>query len=320
MQRRRGISENELNKVIKLKEAGLSWLKIQEESGVPRRSAKLAYERWKQSQSITELKAARVNVAAEIFKGHIQALVNIAVYMVSRLAIPSSTRLNADQFLNSILEQEIGSQSPYGLPQTNDRHRSKSVLRHNRLLFKALQDHTKEMHWESLREWQAAWDNLIEMFDGIRKITSAIVDKEFNKNNKLLKNVRENSGNENPIASIVDTIVDTICKDIVGDNLRTDEQVVEISSDKVLSTHVIISRKDNEVVFTFTDRALAKAVSEIFYSVDLQVRELRILAGSKAMEDEINRMQTAIKELDEMLSPIILYPILLSTRCDFCPV
>lgn len=325
MQRRRGISEDELNKVIKLKEAGLSWLKIQDESGVPRRSAKLAYEKWQKSQSITELKAARINVATEIFKGHIQALVNIAGYIAIRLTTPSSTHLTADQFIDSLLEQKIGEQNLYDLPQTNDRHRSKSVLRHNQLLFKALQDHIREkIRWAAFNEWRTAWGKFLDLIGEIRitirEEISDLAGKEFNKNEKLLQSIRENSGNQNPVTLIVDTIVDTICQDIIESNLRTGGQVVEITSDNVLSTHVITSRKDNKAVFTFTDGAIAKEVSEIFCSLDEQVRVLHVLAGNKAIGDEINRMQTAIKELDEMLSPIILYPILLNTRCDFCPV
>ena len=321
MRRRRGISKDELNKVIKLKEAGLSWLKIQDESGIPRRSAKLAYEKWQKSRSITELKTARINVATEIFKGHIQALVNIAGYIAIRLTTPSSTHLTANQFIDSLLEQKIGEQNSYDLPQTNDSHRSKSVLRHNHLLFKALQDHTREkIRWAAFNEWRTAWDKFLELLSGIREATSALVDKEFNKNEKLLQSIRENSGNQNPDTLIVDTIADTMCQDIIENNLRTGEQVVKIISDNVLSTHVITARKDNKAVFTFTDGVIAKEVSEIFCSLDNQVRVIRILAGNKAIEGEINRMQTAIKELDEMLSPIILYPILLSTRCDFCPV
>ena len=49
MKRRRGITEDELNQVIKLREAGANWLTIQKETEIPRRSAKLFYEKWKKS-------------------------------------------------------------------------------------------------------------------------------------------------------------------------------------------------------------------------------------------------------------------------------
>jgi hypothetical protein len=96
--------------------------------------------------------------------------------------------------------------------------------------------------------------------------------------------------------------------------------VVEITFDNLLSTHVITSRKDNESVLVFKDEALAREALEIFCSVDTRVRMLYVFDRFKTIEDEITRIQTAIKELDEMLSPIVLYPILLSTRCDYCPV
>ena len=62
--RKRYVSDDELNQIIKLKQAGASWLNIQNQTGVPRRSAGKSYEGWQRSQSIEELKAARVNVAA----------------------------------------------------------------------------------------------------------------------------------------------------------------------------------------------------------------------------------------------------------------
>lgn len=321
MKRRRGITEDKLNQVIKLREAGANWLTIQKETEIPRRSVKLAYEKWQKSKSVTELKTARINAATEIFKDHIQALIHFARYLATELTIPSSTWVSANEFLEMLLSNEItGQQAFYDLPQTNDRHRSKSILRHNQLLFKSLQDHTRgKIHWEALDTWRNAWDKCIELFGGIRKETSDFVDKEF-KSKKLLQSIKENSGNQDAVARIVDTIFDTMRQYIMEDNLKTDEQVVEITSDNVLSTHIITSRGSSKAILTFTDGALAKKVSGIFDTVDTQVRMLHILAGNKAINDEINRMQTVIKELDEILSPIILYPILLSTRCDFCPV
>ena len=77
--------------------------------------------------------------------------------------------------------------------------------------------------------------------------------------------------------------------------------MVEITSDKLFSTHIITSRKDNKAVFTFTDGAIAKEVSEIFRSLDDQVRVLRILIGNKAIENEIEHFNQKIDKGAEEL-------------------
>jgi len=60
--RKRYVSDEELNKIIRLKDSGASWLKIQDAIGVPRRTAKRAYEEYEQSKSFQELKAARQKI------------------------------------------------------------------------------------------------------------------------------------------------------------------------------------------------------------------------------------------------------------------
>ena len=49
--KKRLLADDEFNQVLKLKQAGASWLKIQREAGIPRRIAQRAYEDWQRNQS-----------------------------------------------------------------------------------------------------------------------------------------------------------------------------------------------------------------------------------------------------------------------------
>lgn len=322
MRRHRGISAEELNQITKLKEAGASWLRIQQETGVPRRSGKLAYEKWQQSQSMDELKEARVNMATELFKAHMNALVNLAGYLTANLAMPPSTQAKAEDFLTSLLENEItGQPSFYDLPQTNDRHRRKSTLRNNRLLLKALQEHTREnVRWGNLADWKKAWDDFKELFGGIRELTSREIGKIAKDRKEIFARIEHEGGNTDAVGCIVDTIVEAVRHDAMENDFGLDEPLVRIGLANNAPARMVITRIDNKEIFKFTDQALAEEVLDIFNSANTTIRVMITMTRKNAIREAVNKMQLAIEELDKVLNPVALYPILLRTRCDFCPV
>ena len=88
--RRRDLSHKELAKVITLRQESASWLKIQRETGIPRRIAQRAHEQYLRSQAREELKAARKEVAAEEFRTHLRLVTGFAESIVLTVCIPSS--------------------------------------------------------------------------------------------------------------------------------------------------------------------------------------------------------------------------------------
>ncbi len=320
MRRHRGISAEELNQITKLKEAGASWLRIQQETGVPRRSGKLAYEKWQQSQSMEELKEARVNMATELFKAHMNALVNLAGYLIANLAMPPSTQAKAEDFLNSLLENEItGQPSFYDLPQTNDRHRRKSTLRNNRLLLKALQEHTREnVRWGNLADWKKAWEDYHKRVDGIRKPAKHKIGEIAKDHKEIFARIEHEGGNTDAAGCIVDTIVETVRHDAVVNDFEVYEPLVRIGLVNNATARVVITRVGNKEIFKFTDQVLAAEVLDIINTANRTLRVTGRMKGS--IKEAVDRMQLAVKELDKVLNPVALYPILLRTRCDYCPV
>ena len=69
--KKREFTDEEWALILKLKQSGASWLKIQDETGIPRRTIKRAYEEWESTKSYDELKQARIHVAGEEFRDHI---------------------------------------------------------------------------------------------------------------------------------------------------------------------------------------------------------------------------------------------------------
>ncbi len=109
MERRTLLTKEELQKVIELREIGSSWVKIQRETGVNRRTAKTAYEDWERRQSREKMKQARVQVGTAIFREHMECIVQVAEALFDNLSqsmVFSETR-DAETVLGQIWMRDI---------------------------------------------------------------------------------------------------------------------------------------------------------------------------------------------------------------------
>jgi len=176
--RKKYVSDEELYQIIKLHQSGASWLMIQNRSGVPRRSAKKAYEDWMRNQSIEELKAARVNIAAEEFREHVDLLIKLAESVVDGMKVPETNKvtINADESLYSLWEKKYRELKNYNPDKTIEKREKQRILRDYRMLLKSLQYHTREkVRWEVLDEWKQAWNNAVDYSKELRlEITEVI--------------------------------------------------------------------------------------------------------------------------------------------------
>ena len=69
----------------------------------------------------------------------------------------------------------------------------------------------------------------------------------------------------------------------------------------------------------FVDTSLVQHVVEVGnWAID-NLREGDKSVLVRSLEKEVGRMKKATEELEEMLDPLLLRPIILRTRCDLCP-
>ena len=108
--KKRLLADDEFNQVLKLKQAGASWLKIQREAGIPRRIAQRAYEDWQRNQTGIELKQSRQTVATEAFREHVTSLVGVGTYLAMNLDIPQTITAespNGEQIVDSLWQANV---------------------------------------------------------------------------------------------------------------------------------------------------------------------------------------------------------------------
>ncbi len=223
--RKRYVSDDELNQIIKLKQAGASWLMIQNQTGVPRRSARNAYEDWQRSQSIDELKAARVGIAAEEFRKHVDLLIIVAETLAGGLEVPATPKMtiNADELLYSLWEKSYRGIKNYQPDKTIETRERQRFIREYQMLLKSLQYHTQEkVHWEVLKDWKQAWNSSISHLKRLEKEANSIAENIIKTDASLFETINSKSGQDKVEGRLAQTVLNVIWQNIVDGTLNTE--------------------------------------------------------------------------------------------------
>ena len=314
--RRRELSDEELDQVINLKRAGSSWVKIQRETGISRRTAKRAYDKWQRSKSLEELKEARKDVAAQAFREHMESVMTLAESLVTNLSALSSLadmEENTEQFFSSLWEQDLLRRCI-----SSETH-PLSYRREKELLFESLKVHTRdEIRWEDVLDnrWKKARDKCAEIVPQLQREASEVVNNLLNQEPNLLQSIKEGSGEGDPAKQMAETLLRVISKRILEDKLNQEGPWFETVSRADGKTHVVYVKPRDEIVRGFTDKSLAEKVTRICELVANNLREGNMV---QQLHDEVPNMRKAAEELREMLNPVKLKPMILRTRCDLCP-
>jgi hypothetical protein len=319
--RRRFVSDKELRQIVKFKQAGASWLMIQQRTGVPRRSAKKAYEDWQQNQSMEELKAARVNVAGELFREHLNSLIKLARFLADHLTIPSSSidTRKADTFLSGLWETDIIGQLEPQRPSERDSRERGHIARQNQMLFTSLQEHTREkVRWQVFDEWRQAWDNCVQVSAELHKAAREVLGNFLNQDRGLLNRVKVGS-KEDAMKRMVEGVLHLIWTSILADE-----------PGGVFPLAEAVQRPDGTVDVVFGEGHLSLYL--IFTQADPAGQAARICNGAvknlcigekkgmvEMLASDIRQMKRAIEELDEMLNALVLRSMIVRTRCELCP-
>lgn len=309
--RKRYVSDDELNQIIRLKQSGASWLMVQDQTGVPRRSAKQAYEDWQRNQSIEELKAARVDVAAEEFRIHVDILLKLADSIAVGLKAPETPQvtMDADQFLESLWEKIYRELHNYQPDKRIEHRERRRLVREFQMLLKALEYHTREkVHWQLLEQWKEGWNTCIAPHNKLEQEAITIAASIREKETKLIEYIDNRSEQYNAAERMAESILQVIWKSIVDDTFDPDNPKIEFNFDLVDRTVSIPDEND-----------LYKRVADIMSKVAAAFCVERKKSIILPLLADVRGLNEAISAIEEMLNPLVLRPLILRTRCDLCP-
>ena len=309
--RKRYVSDDELNQIIKLKQAGASWLKMQNQTGVPRRSARNAYEDWQRSQSIDELKAARVGVATEEFRKHVDLLINVAESLAGGLEVPATpkTTKNADELLYSLWDKSYQELKNFQPGKTIEIRKRQRYIREYQMLLKSLQYHTQEkVHWEVLEDWKQAWNSSINHLKRLEGKADSIADNITKTDASLFEIINSKNGQDKVEGRLAQAVLTVIWQNIVDGTLNTENPEIYFSYELLDKNYPIHMDKELFEKIANTLRQVAEAFCA--------ERKKDII---QPLINDACRMSGAINTLEEMLNPLVLRPLILRTRCELCP-
>ena len=318
--RRRELSDEELNRIIRLRQIGTSWLKIQHDTGIHRQTAKRAYEKWEHSKSMEELKEARKVVAAQAFGEHINYLIKLAESLVSALHMPEMLRGlgNADEILDQLWMRNI--QGELELYQKSETVEIRHVVRRNRMIFKALQEHTREkVRWEALEEWKQARNNAAEYSKKLLLEATEVIGNILNNQPGLNKKIKTATGSNNVTEKISDGLSEAIWRSILTG--KPDQMHVIRGGGATTEWHVWLEfyEGDSDTKLDLNDLELAKEVLNMCRRAITNLRQGIKSDLVRRLADKVHQMQDRTQELEESLEGLLLRPVILHTRCELCP-
>ena len=309
--RTRRLLDETLQKVIALREAGSSWLKIQQEVEIDRRTAKRAYEEWQRSKSVDELKAARKDVAAEEFRNHLHCLITLAGTLTQILDVPDSP--NSMPLASDVLDKmwqldSFRGCSPYGMRNVGATQDAR------KLLLTSLKTHTMaKVRWDALNEWEQAWDKCESALEKLQQETRNVIHNVIEQK-QLSQKLKKGSKKKDITERMVNGVLHTVWKQI----LRPSGQfpVMEIAP-RADGQSEVLCGKDRFVAGIILGEAdLAKQVKQ---SCEWGAKNVLLSSPAEVVTHIIGNMREKIGELQRSLNPLLLGPLIMSTRCDLCP-
>ena len=319
--RRKEPTSEELDEIIRLRESikSTSWREIGERTGVERRIAKRAYVRWRQKQSLVQLRQIRRHATAVEFRLHIDSLITLADALANGVNVPTFTsrKNNVDSVLGKILQHDYAEalRESYFESALPDNHRSEQqIIRRNKLLLKSLKQHTQDkVRWDILDDWKTDWNECIEALADLEKEILKVLHNCLKKEPKLMEKLRRDGDNLDHVASLADVVLLHMCS-IPTKGKHNSGYDIQTSLKKE-GGQIIYSAAAITSSLHFPDYLFDDVVRLFNLTVD------NISRGDRWKNTELmlSGKETKAREFKEMLEELRLRPVILLTRCELCP-
>ncbi len=309
--KKRELSDAELQTVISLKQKGQSWLRIQNDTGIPRHIAKRSYNQWQSSKSIDQLKEARKEVAVEEFKVHLKVLVSLAQSIIASLRIPT--------LMETVSFSEINQTWMDNKPKDNWDIPAQLVYKRKERLFQSLQEHMQEkIDWQLLGDWKQARaglnDRIKMLYNEAMEIMKNILSQREYTDVKTA--IEKQLKGEVSIDKLTDGVIELVWRGILTG--RPDEIHIFKVTSLINKGRIELSFHPNITGLRIDDLALAK---KMLFVCKWALENLRTdKSGTlKSLRDAVSIMRARYDDLEDLLNELVLRPIILQTRCKLCP-
>lgn len=301
--------------IVNLRQTGAGWMEIERRTGIARRTAQRVFNEWQDRRHSEEKSLARREVASREFERHIRDLVAMANAIGDVFELPSPRdRQGADDVLTRLLERDVrsGDMEVSGSLTSVDGGR---VRRRNRLLLEALREHTKSrVDWEQFDLWLKARKDWAEARVDLEKRLHDGLLASTGEKPKCARWLESEQLKEGVVAGLVVAVISGLT-DAPSD---AGAGYLQVKVDES-NSHLLFGYGSDMVAVALLEREAADAIME-------SCRALLVSLHAEGKCDELKRLKHAYEEmssakqrlLDE-LEELRLIPLILATRCDYCP-
>ena len=313
------LTPEQLEDVVRLRQSGLSWLRIDEETKISRRVVQRAYEEWERARSVRELENVRVKVGETEFEGHLDALSRLAEAIIDYLSIPDYRSFTTGTIINFyfLMERDFTKSSSEESPEGSDEKAKARNTRRNKLLLESLKEHTADViRWDGLTNWWDGWDICSRASPGMMEKTGQVVRSTFGEivdfDDLFVTGPQQNK----PLLILEEGIRDVLWKAIAAGEVNAPAgpilaETVDLKGEETLritvgarSLHQRANRDMDPSVVDYCRRVL----NELWASDETTI-----------MRSGIERMRGITEAFEAELERPVLRPHILKTRCRICP-
>ncbi len=314
------LSSDELNEVIRLRQAGGSWVAIERKvPGVTRRVAQRAHNEWERSRSVGELESARRELAKDEQRRHSDAMLWIADGLVRHLTIDGQPVITSDaaQYMSRLWARSLPWKLLSDLEEGDTAEDDPRNRRRNEWLFQSLQEHTrKEVSWGSYEDWLENWDAIMKLTQSLHETTLRTVASKLRGGAKGGEDAVSEERADSLAANALGFTMAALWHGIRHDDL--DSAVTPFAPIPNLGRgedHEADDDRGSASQGKDSDENLRRVMAACRRSIPVVwVRDTAV-----ELRDRVHRMRQAEEQLDVELDPLALRPVLLRTRCRLCP-
>ena len=314
------IADDQLQEIIALRKDRKSYSEIERQTGISRRTAQRAYLDWFAEQSMDELKKARVLVASEEYRRHLEQLVTFGDYLAKNIDIPSSQyeASSAQETLGKLWQmdftQDEVTNALYGLSPRDMRQ----LTYQNDMLFKSLKDHTCQyISWKELEKWKESWNYYIKWLTKLREESLEIVNSII-KDRGLKGRIEQGSRKRDVPQQLSEGVLFLVWQGIsTGMSIQEFTPLVKVRSTGDGISEVVFGTGELDLGLKFADEDLVEKVKDLCEQASKNLYVKPVIAN---LIVEANTMRSKKVYFEEKLAPIVLRPKLFRVTCDLCPV
>lgn len=319
--KKRILNDDELNEVIEAKQKGLNWSQIKEKTGIQRAVSKREYEEWLRKQSSDKLNGIRLKLAEEEFIQHRNHILRVADFFVESLDEP--TQYDKKLYDSSWLIHKMENSNLFQGSEVSPDGYEKNIVYNNKLLFRALKEHTKErIPWDILNKWQQSWDNFKLFFEEFtRDLNDISLNIADSQKIKYMDVYSKGNATTDRLVEIIEIYLLPAIKEVVLDvDLLKGITLVETLKDDKGNVQSISPTFVEAVMQQAKNRKIPKELTSVCRQI-LENTCRRIDPEKlRGVVKSVRTMRNAISLFQESLNPLTLRPLILRTRCNLCPI